>query len=193
MRHFNKAFDVVMQHEGLYSNDKNDRGKETCMGISRLHNPLWPGWSIVEECKKDFKAFPRNLNNVIGLKDTVKAFYAQKYWNQVCGDRIEDEKIAIAVFSIAVVSGVKRASRYLQNGLNLLNRQEALYSNIIVDEDVGSITIGALNKYLLECNPEYLLRLIVCQWVNHYMSLTEKKEDQEKFIRGWTNRAFSLL
>ncbi len=57
MADFDKAFNFVQNHEGIYSDDPDDSGCETYRGVSRAHNPLWPGWAIIDRLRSKDK-FP---------------------------------------------------------------------------------------------------------------------------------------
>lgn len=52
MADFDKAYFRTCKFEGGYANDKNDSGGETYKGISRVHNPKWGGWKIIDSYKK---------------------------------------------------------------------------------------------------------------------------------------------
>ena len=51
-----KLINMVLTHEGGYSSGnekqtKGDKGKETYCGISRVYNPNWDGWKIIDRHK----------------------------------------------------------------------------------------------------------------------------------------------
>ena len=80
MKHFNKIFDKVIQHESYYSNVKGDKGGETYMGISRNTHPTWGGWKLIDEYKTIHGPLKRN-EKIEGstIQSMVELFYMEKY------------------------------------------------------------------------------------------------------------------
>ena len=80
--------------------------------------------------------------------------------------------------------------RYLQEGLNLLNRNEASYPDIAVDGTMGPDTLAGLDNFLRleEGRPDYLLKLMKVMQAARYIELMRADATQEKFARGWLNR-----
>ncbi len=46
---FDIAVDQTLDHEGTWSNDPNDTGRETVFGVSRGNFSNWAGWKIVDQ------------------------------------------------------------------------------------------------------------------------------------------------
>ena len=57
MASFGEAFEHTMGMEGGYANDPQDVGGETFMGVSRVYNPGWYGWTIIDGQKDEYN-FP---------------------------------------------------------------------------------------------------------------------------------------
>jgi lysozyme family protein len=186
---FNKGFEkIVIGYEGGFSgwvNDPDDKGGETYAGISRISNPQWSGWPIIDAQKKQDN-FPKNLNNVPGLKDMVKLRYKEHYWDQVEGDTMPED-LAVELFDIAVHISDYKAIKFLQIGLNKLNRAERYYNNIVVDGKLGPQTRGALTAFLGRGKLYRLVKVINILQGNHYLNLMENNEVYEKYI-GWFDR-----
>lgn len=187
MADFRAAFDVTMGHEGGYVNDPNDAGGETYKGIARRYNPDWSGWQVIDAAK-DQPNFPAALDDTPELQDSVYDFYKQRYWNPFWGDEIPDQQIAIELFDTGVNMGVGRAVKYLQQGLNLLNRNGRLYADLVEDGDFGQNTLNALVTYLQNDPPDYLLKIMNILQGMHYINYMRKSPVQEKFARGWLKR-----
>lgn len=51
MAEFNLALKRMLGHEGGYSNDPDDLGKETYKGISRANHKNWSGWTQIDKYK----------------------------------------------------------------------------------------------------------------------------------------------
>lgn len=89
---FERAFDMVIGHEGGYVNDPNDPGGETKFGISKRAYPTLDIKSVTIE--------------------QAREIYLRDYWFTAGCDRIEDDAMAILVFDCAVNQGVSRALRF---------------------------------------------------------------------------------
>ncbi|MFQ5708014.1 MAG: glycoside hydrolase family 108 protein [bacterium] len=196
MADFKEAFDKTMGHEGGYVNDPNDAGGETYKGVARRYNPDWNGWGIIDQLK-DAPNFPKNLDDSQPLQDAVKALYKQKYWNPFWGDEIPDQDIAEELFDTGVNMGTGRAIKFLQQGLNLLNRNGKLYGDIVEDGDFGQNTFDALTAYLSgkgrafdrqKDKPDLLLKIMNILQGMHYINYMRKSPTQEKYARGWLKR-----
>jgi lysozyme family protein len=184
---FDNVFNLVMNHEGYYSNDPVDRGGETYRGISRKHHPNWNGWLIIDELKND-ENFYQLLKSSDVLEESVKSFYKDHYWNRFWGDDVTDYFIALELFDISVNMGVARAVEFLQITLNKLNRNGTLYDDIAEDGIFGPKTLRAIKIYLETDNSDLLVKIMNTLQGYHYIQLMTKSPDQEKFVRGWFKR-----
>jgi lysozyme family protein len=94
---FDQAFDILLGHEGGYSNNPFDPGGETNWGITvavaRVHG---------------YTGSMRSLS-----KSTAKDIYRKDYWDAIRADELP-ELIRYAVFDAAVNSGVKQSAKWLQ-------------------------------------------------------------------------------
>ena len=98
MTSFDKAFEILIGHEGGYVNDVNDRGGETRYGISK-------------------RAYPHiDIANLTLAQ--AKAIYRTDYWDKAkCSSLPPD--LALLVFDAAVNNGVGAAIRWLQRAANV--------------------------------------------------------------------------
>ena len=183
MAEFNMAFEKTMGHEGAYSNDPEDVGGETFMGISRRYNPSWKGWKVIDNMKD------RNIN--ISLKSSptlllmVRDLYKQMYWDRFMGDFISSQFIAEELFDTSVNMGVSEAVSFLQRGLNCLNRNESLFNDLVEDGKMGPITLSLLESLDEE---ELLFKIMNVLQGAHYIEYMRKSPLQEKYCRGWFKR-----
>jgi lysozyme family protein len=90
---FDKAFEILIGHEGGYVNDPHDRGGETKYGISKR---AYPNVDI------------RNLT-----LQQAKDIYRNDYWDRMKCDSFPPF-LAVLVFDAAVNNGVGAATRWLQ-------------------------------------------------------------------------------
>jgi len=187
MANFNKSYEITLGHEGGYSNDPVDVGGETYKGISRKYHPKWKGWVIIDESKTDSN-FPECLKENNMLDMMVRKFYRITFWDLFWGDEIPDQEIANELFDTGVNMGVGRSVKYLQMGLNVLNRNQKNYDDIVEDGAFGKNTMNALNEYLLIDNNSFLLKIMNILQGMHYIEYMRKSPIQEKYARGWLKR-----
>ncbi|KAB0593770.1 glycoside hydrolase family 108 protein [Cupriavidus gilardii] len=94
---FDQAFDLLMGHEGGYSDHPSDPGGETMWGVTarvaRLHGYYGP-----------MRQLPR---------ETAKAIAKAAYWNAVRADELP-AAVRFDTFDTAYNSGVKQAVKLLQ-------------------------------------------------------------------------------
>lgn len=189
MADFNEAFEITSAHEGGYANDPVDRGGETYRGIARVHHPDWAGWRRVD-AKRGKAGFPGSLDRDSALQEDVKAFYKAVFWDRFGGDELPDQAVANELYDTAVNMGVRRAVRFLQSSLNLLNRDQRDYEDLIVDGWFGGKTLDALAKLLKkDRNSDALVKMMNIQQGARYVEIMAGDPSQERFARGWIKRA----
>lgn len=187
MADFTKAFALTLGHEGGYTNDAKDLGGETYKGIARNANPNWEGWKIIDNLKKDTKNFPKNLDADSSLQSHVKQIYKQKYWDVNSLDQLINQDIANEMFDSGVNMGVGVGAKFLQEALNLLNRNQQNYQDIKVDGAIGSVTLGIVNSHQ---NPKGILKAMNILQGMRYIEICKANPEQEKFLNGWLNRVW---
>lgn len=181
---FEKAFEKTMKHEGKYSNDPDDAGAETYMGISRRYHPNWPGWIHIDHMKKISNwSWEKEM-----LLERVRKFYKERYWDTWRGDDFINQQLANEMFDTAVNMGVMRAAMFLQKSINLLNRNQQMFKNLVVDGKVGQKTLEAIDKLWEKGDIKYVVKLMNIFQGMHYINYMTRSEIQEKFARGWLNR-----
>ena len=98
MSDFDRAFDLLMESEGGYSDDPADPGRETNFGISK-------------------RAYPQEDIQFITL-ERAKEIYRRDYWDAIRADELP-YPINILIFDAAVNQGKKAAVRMLQEALKI--------------------------------------------------------------------------
>lgn len=166
--------DEIIRIEGGYVDDPDDSGGETNFGItvSVARSFGYTG---------DMRDLPR---------ETAFDIYSAKYWDAVRGDALVklSENITEEIIDTSVNMGARRAGKFLQRSLNVLNDRGRLYDDIIVDGVIGTGTIDALAKYLAVRNNDkdnVLDNMLNCLQGSFYVVLSEKREKDEKYIYGW--------
>ena len=191
MADFEIAYGETEIREGGYVNDPVDKGGETHRGIARKFNGDWEGWKSIDQIKADHpKDFKKRINENEELVQLSKALFRARYWDPIRGDEISNQHIANKVFDTGVNQGVGTSIRYLQESLNLLNRNQKSYPDLVVDKKFGKKTMSTLNVFLkLEKDqPDYLLKLLNLLQAGHYVAIMKRDPTQQRFARGWLNR-----
>ena len=118
---FDACLAIVLVQEGGYTNDPQDPGGPTNLGITQKDLSDWLGHAATAE---DVKAL---------TKDTAREIYRTKYWNPLrCGDL--PAGIDLIVFDFGVNAGLSRSVKTAQKVVGV---QE--------DGSLGPITMGALS------------------------------------------------
>ena len=112
---FDTAFDLVLKHEGGYSDHKSDPGGKTMYGVTER---------VAREAgyKEDMRELPLDL---------AKRVYLERYWKPVRADDLPPS-IRYAIFDAAVNSGPAQAALWLQRALG-----------VKADGVIGPITLKA--------------------------------------------------
>ncbi len=184
MANFKKAYKKLSLIEGGYVNNPHDPGQETYKGISRKYHADWAGWEIIDIYKK---ARPDNFRSLIEtsshLNILTEDFYKRIYWDYFCLDDIKDQSIAHELFESSVNIGKPKTTEFLQESLNLLNRDQTLYEDIWEDGVFGPKTKVTLFTCLENKDGKYLYNLL-----NIFQGYKYIEIGNERFIRGWLKR-----
>ena len=95
---FEKAVELVLEHEGVLSDHSADPGGLTKYGISQRSYP--------------------NLDIASLTVEDAKAIYRKDYWDKIKGDLLPDG-MATLVFDSAVNQGPARATKFMQTALGV--------------------------------------------------------------------------
>lgn len=176
MANFDKAFVLIKNNEGLYSNDLRDSGGETVLGISRNNWPNLDLWKFVD-AEKSHIDFPECLKENKQVEMLATNFYVTNFWNAVKGDQINDFDVAFAIFDFAVNAGVSRSVKLTQKALNLN-----------ADGVIGTNTLSAINN----APKELFLAEYALEKVKFYIEIVDKNPTQIKYLKGWLKRALKI-
>lgn len=160
MASFVPAILKTLRWEGGYVNDPLDKGGETNYGITKRSYP--------------------NLDIKNLTLSQAKDIYLKDFWNPLLLNSVKDQNLANNIFDFGVNAGPKRSVIMLQRIL-----REVFKKTITIDgamgpktlEAVASVNSSALNNLFGKARAEY------------YQSLANRDKTQEKFLRGWLNRA----
>ena len=166
MADFLPAFEEMIRDEGGYvlHNVEGDRGGMTYAGIARNMNPDWAGWEFIDQ-KQDV---PANL---------VRDFYRKRFWDDMKGDQINNQRIASAIFNFYVNTG----------------RPAKVLAQVVVgatpDGAFGPKTIDAINA----ADPEKFILAYALAKIARYRDIVQRDRTQIKFLLGWLNRTLNGL
>ncbi len=176
-----RLVDELIDREGGYVNHSADRGGPTRYGVTE---------AVAREYgyQDDMRDLPLELARKIA---------ADRYWHSVRLDDIAPihERMAEYLFDYSYHSGPGRPGRDLQRLLNVLNRRERDYDDIVVDGAVGPATLGALEAYHdTRGRPglDVMAAAVNALRMGFLIELAEGRESQEAFSYGWLRRVFEL-
>lgn len=116
---FEIAYRRTGRFEGGYVHDPKDSGGETYNGISRVHNPNWDGWRIIDSMKNK-PNFPSNLTQQKAVLSNMEMqLYKANYWNPVWGGKIDNQHVANDMYDTAVNMGVGTSIKLSQRQFKL--------------------------------------------------------------------------
>lgn len=175
---------VIAGSEGGYVDDPADSGGQTYAGITRRDWPHWQGWDAIDAAQ------PLRRGTVLHqLEPLVREFYRDHYWLPVRGDTTRAQVIAEEMLDVAVNCGIGVAVTFLQRCLNCLNMGGTLYPDIPVDGGMGPQTMAALHRVEERWGDvQTLIKLFNALQGARYVDLCERRERNERFIRGWAAR-----
>jgi lysozyme family protein len=181
---FNRALKATFMFEGGFSDDPDDRGGATNMGITRgtLSRAKAAGW------------VPKDATIQTLTREQAAEIYRRGYWEPIHGDDLPSP-VAEMVFDCAANHGVGGAGRLLQRALNAMGHTIPL----AVDGVIGPKTLAAVQK-LVELDRKHsdafpemgsrfhtmmLARTIALYRAQYYVLIVESRSNQKKFFWGW--------
>lgn len=175
---FSKISSVILQHEGGYVNDPNDRGGETNMGITIAT------WRAYAPSDLGIEATTNTLRNM--TKEQAEIIYYNHYWKPKGFCKLETIKIALMLYDWTITSGraVTQVRKMLHNEYNI---------NLVVSNTMDDDMIHCINA--IE-DQEQLLSRIAEVRKEYYRSLTitnGEPNTQVRFLTGWINRVNDCL
>jgi lysozyme family protein len=158
-----RAFDLMLESEGGFSDDERDKGNwlpdgrkgSTNLGVTQT---VWESWVGRQSNEKEM----RNLTAAL-----VEPMYRKKYWDACrCNDL--PSGVDYLVFDFAVNTGVGRSAKTLQGAVGTTP-----------DGAIGPLTLAAVNAH----TPEELVEEFTKEKVRFYTGLNNPTYEQ-----GWLNR-----
>ena len=194
-----RALLFTMQSEGAFSFHQADKGGMTYKGIARVYNSKWSGWIIIDkvlekypELKVAYTKPPANIHKLNfelnvneELEYLIYDFYYENYYTKCGADRIGG-KLAVVLFDMATLQGVRRASKSLQKCLNIHFK-----TNLVVDAVVGSGTIKVLNEVIGSKGLDIVVEKLIYEMQDN-LTEASKLDGNGVFLKGWMNRVENI-
>jgi len=136
MSAFDRAFALVIGHEGGHVNDPRDPGGETKFGISKRSYP-----------NEDIAAL---------TLERAKTIYHRDYWALVRGDELP-AGVALAMFDYAVNSGVRQAVTSLQRAIG------AQTDGVLGPATLAAIAQRSLKSTIIDLQAERIVLMAALQ------------------------------
>jgi lysozyme family protein len=175
-----QIIDQVIAREGGFSDSSTDSGGKTRYGITEKVARRFGYEGQMHE-------LPRAL-----AVEIYQSLYWPASYDKILGF---SPSLAAEIFDTSVNLGLEKAGKYLQRALNVMNRNEADYSDLVVDGIIGSATISALSSFLgvrRARGERALLTAVNILQGAHYISLAEKRKKDEANLFGWLLHRITL-
>lgn len=114
LSNWNKSFDMVLAHEGGFTNDQRDSGNHlpdgrqgsTMLGCTQYNWEAYVGHKVTQDDMKKL------------TKDDVKPLYKRDYWDAVHGDDLPTG-LDYAAFDFAINAGPSASRKMIQRALGV--------------------------------------------------------------------------
>ncbi len=176
--------------EAGYVNNPKDPGGETKCGITKAK---------AMEFELQLKALFKWSGKVADLtEDMAYYIYKQDFWIKPKLDQIylRHPFIADRLFDLGINAGQTTPIKYMQELLNVFNREQKLYPDIVADGGIGPGTLKALDAFIAARGNEGIMRLVTmmfCEQGHHYKKTAEARPASEEFEYGWAGRVHEQL
>lgn len=168
MKEFIDYFNVIIEHEGGYVDNKNDPGGKTKYGISLQ---FIKGLSLENgDIDKDGDIDENDIR-ALTIEDS-KELYKKFFWDPLHLEAIVNEELKLHLFDHGVNAGTKTGVKLLQKILGLTE-----------DGSIGPMTIKAANSYTGNIIEKYKMAR-----QEYYISIIAKNPRLIVFQKGWFNR-----
>jgi len=125
------------------------------------------------------KAYPDvDIKNL--TREEAKEIYKDGYWDRYKIEKMP-ENLRYVYFDMVLNMGYGNAAKVVQRAANGKNDESM---RLEIDGAVGPTTRKALEEVELE--------RVRCYRVKHYMSIIDRRPEQERFLFGWFRRALEV-
>lgn len=173
MADFNKAFQLMIAHEGGYVNDPDDPGGETYKGVARKIYSKWDGWTKIDILKTQ-AGFPATLDKDEELQQDIARFYEVTFWDKMNGDQLTNQEVANSIFDFGVNAGM---------GTSVSLAQMVVGADS--DGVIGPKSVENINNF----DPEHFIAAFTVAKIARYVNIVKKRPTSRKYFYGWILRA----
>jgi lysozyme family protein len=198
MADFISSYLVTKRNEGVWDNNPNDSGGETCFGISRNNFPQWGGWAIVDHMAtiyvKGTPGFIKAAESDSHLAAQVRTWYKENFWDIFDLGKVPNQSLATEIFDQAVNVGVSQTTKFIQRSYNSLNHDYKFGADLLVDGKCGPQTKAAV--VTLGNNEEYcdvFRKALDCLQGAFYVELGLKDNSYRTFTKGWLRNRIGIM
>lgn len=190
---FDRAIEVILEHEGGFVDNKHDPGGATNFGISLRYLKTLPGLDGDFDGDGDVDA--DDITAMI-VEDAVD-FYYKNWWKKYGYKNITSGPVATKVLDMSVNMGGKQAHKLIQRSCRSMGK------NLKDDGILGPVSFAAINSTLfasfipaLRCTQAGFYRALVIRNAalrkhNVIRADGSEYEDLSVFLNGWLRRAYS--
>jgi lysozyme family protein len=162
---FEKAFKLIIDAEGGFTNNPADHGGPTNWGITQNEINKFLGHTASLE---EVKTFPL---------ESAKKIYKAKYWDHMHLDQINNKLLKVLLFDQGVNRGCGTAILSIQRIVGA--KADALMDTETIDFINASDHLKTCFKFIEEAQKSYV-------------QICKKNPSQMVFLSGWINRTIKL-
>lgn len=180
-KNVDEVIEQILKVEGGYVDHPNDLGGPTMWGITEA------------VARKNGHAGPMQELP----RHKAKQIYIQDYVIDPGFGKVMRVSMPVATEMVesGVNVGVAWPARWLQEWLNLFNRQGRDYPDIVVDGDIGPATLRTLETFLRirgERGEQVMVKALNCSQGDRYREITVARMKNEDFIFGWMDNRVTI-
>lgn len=180
---FDAAIEVVLKHEGGFSDHPSDPGGATQWGISLR---FLKDYTTVDPAEFDRYDIDNDGDidalDIRGMsRENAVHAYKEAFWDKNDYDRLEHYLVARKIFDLCVNVGSKQAHKIAQRAVRAASGTPLLEDGIL-----GQKTATAINK----ADPYALLSALRSEAAGFYRVLAHVDPKLNDFLKGWLNRAY---
>jgi lysozyme family protein len=163
---WNDFFDMLIGHEGGFTDDIHDNGNKKGDGHGNEGSTMW-GVTAWNWAHHTGKPAPKEVMKAL-KKEDVEEFYKKRYWDAVSGDSLQSG-VDVSICDLCVNAGPKQAAKLLQR-----------IAGVTADGSIGPMTLKAVH----DMDSKDILHKYYDSREHFYRNLP----DYDRYGRGWSRR-----
>ena len=174
--------------EGGFVDNPDDKGGPTIYGITQTTAGEWRSLWAKYNWDGNMRTMP---------KDLAYEIYDKGWWQKLYLDQVfaHSAPLAERMFDFAINAGRGNCGRCFQMILNVLNKQQSLWPDLVIDGNVGPGTMKAFDAFMRtnakDAHAVHKLTMMLFSAQNwHYVLISLDRERNETFTNGWMNRTY---